>query len=117
MRVAGMKEVVSTVSLLTRAVISRENCRPQVREGQAEKKSRRRRVKQVRNERSSGQATPTDSMSSCCSSLLLPLVMFLHKPASILNGGTVHVPGGSTVLEQVEHGGGLTEMGMKPSVV
>lgn len=32
-----MKEVVS-VSLLTRAVISLENCRPQVREGQAEEK-------------------------------------------------------------------------------
>lgn len=32
-----MKEVDSTVSLLTRAVISLENCRPQVREGQAEK--------------------------------------------------------------------------------
>lgn len=39
MRVPGKKEVVSTVSLLTRAVISRENCRPQVREGQAEKKA------------------------------------------------------------------------------
>lgn len=38
MRAPGVKEVVSTVSLLTRAVISLENCRPQVREGQAEEK-------------------------------------------------------------------------------
>lgn len=51
-----MKEVVSTVSLLTRAVISLENCRPQVRKGQAEEKRRRRRVKQVRKE-GSGQVT------------------------------------------------------------
>lgn len=36
----------------------------------------------------------------------LPFVMFLHKPASILNGGTVHMRGSSTVLEQEEHGGG-----------
>lgn len=86
------------VSLLTRAEISLENCRPQVREGQAEKKGGEGESNRLGRREA---AEPTGSMSRGFEReaetglvfilSLLPPVLFLHKLASILNRGLVHV--------------------------